>query len=172
MKSYDSLSIFADVAGTLEKLRSTPDILPVVFSNGTHSMVSTSVTKSPDLKEYADVFKDIIVVEEVQKFKPAPEVYKYLAKKVGKDPESKEDMGKIWLVSGNPFDVTGARAMGWNAIWVDRAGKGWVDGLVEGEKGRPTEIVKNLESVVTTVMSSNSDELTEQWRELHGARET
>jgi 2-haloacid dehalogenase len=172
MKSYDSLSIFPDVAATLQKLRSTPDIHAVVFSNGTHDMVSTSVTKSPDLKGYQDVFQDIVVVEEVKKFKPAPEVYEYVAIRTGKDPKSKDDMSKIWLVSGNPFDIVGARAVGWNAVWVDRAGKGWVDGLVQGEKGRPTEIVKELDSVVPTIMSHNSDELTAAAQEqLHGARE-
>jgi 2-haloacid dehalogenase len=31
---------------------------------------------------------------------------------VGKDPSSKEDMASMWLISGNPFDVVGARADG------------------------------------------------------------
>jgi 2-haloacid dehalogenase len=36
---------------------------------------------------------------------------------------------KIWLVSGNPFDVVGARSVGMRAAWVDRGGRGWCDGL-------------------------------------------
>lgn len=172
LKAYDSLSIFPDVARTCQKLRTTPDIHPVVFSNGTSEMVSNSVTKSPDLKDHADVFKDIITVEEVKKFKPAPELYHHLAEKVGMDPKDPKSLERVWLVSGNPFDIVGARAFGMNAIWVNRKGekRGWEDGLVEGEKGRPTEIVTQLHEAVITVMSHAVD-LAGQWSEVHGASE-
>ena len=148
MKAYDSLSTFPDVNPALEKLAQTPGITAVVFSNGTHAMVSQSVNHSPDLSPHAQVFKQIVVIEEVRKFKPAPEVYEYLAKKVGK---SRTEMGDIWLVSGNPFDVVGAKAMGMKAAWVDRAGSGWADQLVEGDLGRPTIIVRGLDEVVDAV---------------------
>lgn len=148
MKAYDSLSMFPDVNPALEKLAQTPHITAVVFSNGTHAMVSQSVNHSPDLSPHAQVFKQIVVIEEVKKFKPAPEVYEYLAKKVGK---SRTEMGDIWLVSGNPFDVVGAKTMGMKAAWVDRAGSGWADQLVEGDLGRPTVIVRGLDEVVDAV---------------------
>ena len=135
-------------------------------------MVTNSITKSPDLKDHSDVFKDIITVEEVQKYKPAFEVYRHLAEKVGFDPEDKKSLENIWLVSGNPFDVVGARAFGLNAIWINRKGgkRGWEDGLVEGEKGRPTEVVCQLHEAVVTVMSHAVD-LAGQWSEFHGASE-
>jgi len=151
MKAYDSLSTFPDVGPALEALKKKDNIHAVVFSNGTHTMVSSSVNKSPDLKPYSSVFKDIVVIEEIKKFKPAPEVYYHLARKVGKDPKSKSDMGSMWLVSGNPFDVAGARAVGMQAAWVDRAGNGWQDALIPGEHGGPTVIVKSLEEVVSAV---------------------
>lgn len=88
------------------------------------------------------------MVEEVRKFKPAPEVYEHLARVVGK---SREEMGSMWLVSGNPFDVVGARAVGMQAAWVDRAGKGWQDQLVEGKAGKPTVVVRGLDEVVEAV---------------------
>lgn len=47
----------------------------------------------------------------------------------------------IFLIS-NPFDITGARAAGWNAIWIDRSGKGWMDQL-----GEPTKIIRSLEDL-------------------------
>ena len=151
MRAYDSLSTYPDVAPALKALQAKKNVHAVVFSNGTHSMVSSSVHGSPDLKPYSSVFHDIVVVEEIKKFKPAPEVYAHLAKKVGKDPSNPKDMASIWLVSGNPFDVVGARAVGMQAAWVDRAGNGWLDALVPGEKGRPTVIVKSLEEVVDAV---------------------
>lgn len=151
MSAYDNLSIFPDVAPALEGLRAKSDITSVVFSNGTHKMVSSSVHKSDDLSPYADIFKDIVVVEEVRQFKPAPAVYAHLAKKVGKDFDDKSEMADMWLVSGNPFDIVGARAVGMRAIWVDRAGNGWQDALEDGELGQPTEVVKSLEDVLGVV---------------------
>ncbi|KAL8768666.1 MAG: hypothetical protein Q9203_005684, partial [Teloschistes exilis] len=82
MSAYDSLSTFPDVTPALESLAKTPSIIPVVFSNGTQQMVGNSVHHSPDLSPYASVFSDIITVEEVKKFKPHPDVYHHLAKKV------------------------------------------------------------------------------------------
>jgi len=79
MESYDSLSTFSDVAPTLKKLSSNPDIECVVFSNGTQRMVSNSVNNSRELSPYASVFSNLIVVDSVGSFKPAPEVYRYLA---------------------------------------------------------------------------------------------
>jgi len=155
MQAYDSLFTFPDVGPALEALQQKPNIHAVVFSNGTHSMVSSSVHNSPDLKPHASVFKDVVVVEEVKRYKPAPEVYRHLAKTVGKDPSSQKDMGSMWLVSGNPFDIVGAKAVGMKAAWVDRAGNGWQDALVPGEHGRPTVIVKNLGEVVEAVSKSS-----------------
>jgi 2-haloacid dehalogenase len=143
MKAYDSLSIFQDVGPTLDKLSSHPDIECVVFSNGTKTMVSNSVNKSGELSPYASVFRNLITVDFVRSFKPAPEVYKYLAQRV--DKVGKED--EMWLVSGNPFDVVGARAMGMQAAWVDRAGNGWQDML----GGEPTVVVRSLEEVPDAV---------------------
>lgn len=110
-------------------------------------MVTNSAKSSPDLGPHASVFESIVTVEEVRRFKPAPEVYYHLADKMGK-PRTKEGMGSMWLVSGNPFDVVGARAIGMQAAWVDRAGKGWTDQLVQSDAGRPTIVVRGLEEVV------------------------
>jgi 2-haloacid dehalogenase len=149
MQAYDVLSTFPDVDPALKALRKSPNITSVVFSNGTHAMVHASVTKSPSLAPHASIFKDIVVVEEVRKFKPAPEVYWHLVEKVGK---TREQIGDVWLISANPFDIVGAGAVGIKAVWVDRGGTGWVDSLGEGEKGRPTVVVKGLDEVVDAVL--------------------
>lgn len=152
MRAYDSLSTFPDVTPALTALSKEPTITCVVFSNGTKSMVSNSVNKSPDLSPHSEVFKDLIVVEDVSVFKPAPAVYEHLARKVGKEGQ----MGDMWLVSGNPFDVVGARSVGMQAAWVDRSGSGWTDRLVDGEAGGPTVIVKSLEEVLEAVKKHGS----------------
>jgi len=150
MQAYDSLSTFPEVPLALKSLSQEPNITAAVFSNGTKSMVTKSVKSSPDLSPHAEVFKEIITVEEVRCFKPDPKVYYHLAEKMGKQ-KTKESMGSMWLVSGNPFDIVGARAVGMQAAWVDRAGNGWTDGLVPGAEGRPTLVVKGLGEVVEGV---------------------
>ena len=148
MKAYDFLSTFPDVPPALQALAKESGITAVVFSNGTQTMVTNSVKSSPDLGPHASVFKGIVTVEEVKRFKPAPAVYHHLAERMGK---TKEAMGEMWLVSGNPFDVVGARSVGMQAAWVDRAGNGWVDQLIQEPTGKPTVIVKDLEQVVDAV---------------------
>ena len=49
----------------------------------------------------------------------------------------------------NPFDVVGAGRAGFNTIWVDRSGKGWVDQL-----GKPNNIVKNLKEFIDIVKAA------------------
>jgi 2-haloacid dehalogenase len=143
MQAYDSLSIFPDVEPAMQRISSNPRVECVVFSNGTTTMVTNSVTKSKDLSPHASVFRDLVTVDSIRTFKPAPEVYKYLAQRMNKT--GHED--RIWLVSGNPFDVVGARAVGMQAAWVDRAGNGWQDQL----GGEPTVVVQSLEEVVAVV---------------------
>lgn len=111
-------------------------------------MVSNSVNQSPDLSPYSGIFKNIVTVEEVQKFKPHPDVYYHLAAKVGK---TREQMGDMWLISGNPFDIVGAKAAGINSVWVDRGAGGWADGLIEGEMGRPDLVVHGLVQLVEAI---------------------
>jgi 2-haloacid dehalogenase len=143
MKAYDSLSTFPDVEPALKKLSANPTVICVVFSNGTKEMVANSVLKSANLSPHASVFEKLVTVDFVQAFKPAPEVYKHLAQAM--DMVGREDA--MWLVSSNPFDVTGARAVGMKAAWVDRAGTGWQDNLGLGQ----TVVVRNLEEVAGVV---------------------
>lgn len=106
-------------------------------------MVSNSVYKSNDLSRHASIFKQLVTVDSIQSFKPSPEVYKHLAETMNM--VGKED--RMWLVSGNPFDVVGARAVGMQAAWVDRAGIGWQDRL----SLEPTVVVRSLEDVGAVV---------------------
>ncbi|KAL8803112.1 MAG: hypothetical protein Q9182_003362 [Xanthomendoza sp. 2 TL-2023] len=153
MSAYDALSTFPDIGPALESLAKSSSITPVVFSNGTQEMVANSVHKSPDLSPYSKVFQDIVTVEEVRKFKPHPDVYHHLAKKVGKH---KEQMSDIWLVSANSFDIVGAKAVGLKACWVNRTNGEWTDALIDGEARKPDLIVKDLGEVVKGVLETST----------------
>ncbi|KAL1962480.1 hypothetical protein VTN77DRAFT_9601 [Rasamsonia byssochlamydoides] len=147
MEAYDSLSTFPDVTPALNRLATNPDITAVVFSNGTKSMVSNSVFHSKDLSPHTGVFRDLVTVDSVKKYKPAPDVYLHLAEKMGKQ---KSQMGDMWLVSGNPFDIVGARRMGMKAGWVDRVGHGWQDAVIP--ELRPTVIGAGLDEIVNAII--------------------
>ncbi|GIJ86410.1 hypothetical protein Asppvi_005298 [Aspergillus pseudoviridinutans] len=147
LRAYHSLVTFPDVQATLGQLANRPDITAVVFSNGTQAMVTNSVRDSTDLSPHSAVFKQIITVDEVRQFKPAPAVYAHLARKMGNSPSSQ--MADLWLVSGNPFDVIGARSCGMHAIWVDRARRGWMDAAVPDLQ--PTAVVHDLSDILTVI---------------------
>jgi 2-haloacid dehalogenase len=157
MQAYNSLSTFPDVEQGLEIVSSDPSISAYVFSQGDKPMVHASVHDSPSLSPHAHVFENLITIEEVKVFKPDPKVYEYLAEKVGK----KGDLGNVWLVSGNPFDVVGARAFGLQAAWVNRAkdkqGRlgSWNDGvggLIGGAAGEgPTVVVDGVKAAVEAI---------------------
>ncbi|KAF2870980.1 HAD-like domain-containing protein [Massariosphaeria phaeospora] len=155
LSQYDRLALFDDVPDLFPHLsRSQSDssnmtITPVIFSNGTFDMVSSSLANSPGLSPHADLFKKIVVVEPVRRYKPHPEVYRFLCKEVGKGNKGEE--GDVWLVSGNPFDIVGAKSQGLKTIWVDRKGAGWTDELVEGHGGMPDVMVRGLNEVVGQV---------------------
>jgi 2-haloacid dehalogenase len=127
------------------------------------------VKSSPSLSPHSPVFRDLITIEAVACYKPDPRVYQYLAEKVWKTAGgvTQEQAGSVWLVSGNPFDVVGARAAGLQAAWVDRAWGhhgigGWNDRLGELVEGRgvgPTVVVKGVDEAVKTI---------QKWTEGHG----
>lgn len=63
--------------------------------------------------------------------------------------KQESQMDQIWLISGNPFDVVGARSVGMQAIWVDRPNRGWQDAVAPGL--RPSAIVHSLEQIVQEI---------------------
>ena len=128
--------------------------MPVIFSNGSTEMVGKSINYSASLSPYKSCFAKIVSVHETRKFKPDTVVYWYLAEQVGK--KVSDEMGEIWLVSSNPFDIVGARAVGMKAAWVDREGKGWLDALVPEAEGGPTVIVKGLGEAIEAAMARNT----------------
>lgn len=148
IEAYDHLSTFPDVNPALIRLSADASIQPVVFSNGSKTMVSNSVLRSKDLASNAGVFQDLITVDEIQRYKPSPASYHHLARKMGKQ---ESQMEQLWLISGNPFDIVGARSVGMQAIWVDRTNRGWQDAVAPGL--RPSAIVHSLEQIIQEIQS-------------------
>jgi 2-haloacid dehalogenase len=109
LAQYDSLAPFPDAEAGLQALRAA-DLPMVIFSNGGPRMLRAVLGASG----LADYFRDVVSVDEVRAFKPAPRVYRHLASRVGRPPS------EIRLISSNPFDIIGAQAVEMQVAWVNR----------------------------------------------------
>ncbi|KAF7883764.1 hypothetical protein EAF00_011076 [Botryotinia globosa] len=156
MKSYNSLSAFPDALTGLENLAKDSGTNAYVFSNGTSEMVSSSVHNSPELSKFKDLFNELITVEDVEYYKPHPKVYEHLVKKVRGGVE-KNDCEDVWLVSGNPFDIVGARHAGLMTCWVDRSKGGWNDMLGDLASGGPHLVVEGVDAAVREIQRVSKD---------------
>ncbi|MDP5255258.1 MULTISPECIES: haloacid dehalogenase type II [unclassified Vibrio] len=109
MKQYLQLPAFDDVKPSLQALKAQ-GIKLVAFSNGEASSVQGLL----EYNQIEDLFSGIVSCQSIEKFKPDPEVYQYLLAQTGGDKDS------TWLISSNPFDVTGARSFGLPSAWLQR----------------------------------------------------
>ena len=109
VKEYQRLRPFPDVISGLKAMKEEGHTL-VAFSNGVEATARTLLDRAGVLEH----LHGVISVDDVKTFKPDPEVYHYLARRLGTEPS------EIWLVSSNPFDVIGAKAAGLAAAWIQR----------------------------------------------------
>lgn len=68
------------------------------------------------LDRYVDA---AISVEEVRRYKPAPEPYRHAANRLG------AELNDVYLVAAHGWDVVGALNAGLRAVWVDRLERSW-----------------------------------------------
>jgi len=109
LESYVHLPTFTDVRSGLDRLRDTGQKL-VALTNG----VEQSVRR---LLEHAGIdgyFEAVLSADQISTFKPDPAVYALLKQVTDVYPSD------TWLVSGNPFDVIGAKACGLKVVWLRR----------------------------------------------------
>lgn len=109
LDAYQRLPAYPEVIAGLTALGEAGHRL-YAFSNGTQSMLGTLLEGNGVLR-YLD---DVVSVDEVGVFKPAPETYWHLAERTESVPD------ETWLISSNPFDVIGAKAAGIRAAWLRR----------------------------------------------------
>ena len=109
LSSYAELPAFDDARQALQALQRT-QIECFAFSNGPQKVVSDLLKQA----ELLDYFQQVVSVEVTNTFKPSPKVYQHFAAQAG------YPISKCALVSGNPFDIIGAKTAGMGAIWVRR----------------------------------------------------
>lgn len=110
MDEYQSLRAFEDVIPGMEAMKSAGHRM-VAFSNGVEATARTLLERAGVLPH----LDGVVSVDDVGIYKPAPEVYHYLSRRL-KTPKE-----QTWLVSSNQFDVIGAKHAGLKAAWVRRS---------------------------------------------------
>lgn len=103
---------FPEVRGVLEHLKSG-GVRTAILSNGTMEMLTTVVAAAG----MAKLFDEIISVDPVRTYKSDPRVYALVKDRLYVDPSS------VSFQSSNRWDVAGAVACGFHAVWVNRTGQ-------------------------------------------------
>lgn len=110
LDEYQNLRAFDDVIPGVEALRSAGCRM-VAFSNGVEATARTLLERAGVLP----LLDGVVSVDDLDTFKPDPEVYYYLARRLQKPRE------ETWLVSSNAWDVIGAKNAGLKAAWIKRS---------------------------------------------------
>jgi 2-haloacid dehalogenase len=112
MDAYLTLDAFPDVVPVLTALKAR-GCTTAIFTNGTRRMVDAAIEGAG----LGDLIDRVVTVEAVRAYKPKPDVYAAAQAAIGaKHP------GEVGFVSSNRWDVAGAAAFGFAAIWVNRSG--------------------------------------------------
>ena len=130
---YRALPAFDDVAPALARLRDGGHAM-YAFSNGLPSDLDALLAHAG----LRDTLDGVVSVHDVRSFKPDPAVYRHFEAVTGTGAD------EVWLVSSNPFDVIGARAVRWRAAWVRRR----EDAVFDPWEFAPSVTVATLDGVV------------------------
>ena len=109
MAVYEDLRPFDDAVQGLKRLAESGEFTLVVLSNGEQTYLERMAGNNVGIP-----FDHVISVEKAGVFKPHPAVYRTAARLLGKA------SGELMMVSSHSFDVTGARASGFRAGYVNR----------------------------------------------------
>jgi 2-haloacid dehalogenase len=109
VSEFANLDAFDDVIPGLIKLRQKNHRL-AAFSNGPEVAVRKLLSNASVLPH----LDSVISVDDLNTYKPNPQVYQYLMKRTHANTENS------WMVSSNPWDVIGGKAAGLKAAWIKR----------------------------------------------------
>ncbi|NUB92476.1 haloacid dehalogenase type II [Haloterrigena sp. SYSU A121-1] len=114
LSTYHELPVFDDVRDGMERFRNLGYDCYVV-SNGNEEMLE-SLVEGADL---GDVLEDAISADEIEQFKPQPELYRHAADEIGTPIE------EIAFVAAGWWDVPGAMNAGMQGVWINRSDTLW-----------------------------------------------
>ncbi len=110
LDKYLDLDPFPEAKDALDALKRRGGCRLAILSNGSTAMLSALVKNSG-----LDAFLDATIsVDGARKFKPHPECYALVEKRLGLKRE------EVLFVSSNGFDVCGAKHFGFKVAWIRR----------------------------------------------------
>ena len=112
LNAYRELDAYPDVRQALTGYRAA-GMRVAVFSNATQPMLLAALAAA----HLDDLVDAVYSVHELHVFKPDVRVYAAAADALGTAPSA------IEFHSSNAWDVAGATAAGWSALWINRAGR-------------------------------------------------
>jgi 2-haloacid dehalogenase len=112
MQLYRTLDAFAEVPEVLQRLKAA-GFATAILSNGTPGMLADAVTHAG----VGEVLDQVLSVEAVGVFKPAPAVYQFAVDRLGVPADA------IAFMSSNAWDIHAASAFGMRTVWCNRSGQ-------------------------------------------------
>ncbi len=111
MSQYACLAPYPENVSALHRMKDMGVPL-AILSNGTRSMLLSAVTAAG----MENLFEHILSVDQVRKFKTAPEAYQLAPDAFGCPAD------EILFVSSNCWDACGAAWFGYTTLWINRGG--------------------------------------------------
>lgn len=111
MESYRQLSPYREARTTLNQIR-LGGLPTAILSNGSLQMLASAVEGA----KIDALLDDVLSVEAAGVFKPDPATYSLAVQRFNVEPR------EVVFVSSNGWDVAGAAAFGFQAVWVNRLG--------------------------------------------------
>lgn len=116
MAIYALLPAFDEVKQALEKFKAK-GFRMFAFSNGKKVAVEKLLSNAGVI----ELFDGVVSVDDIKTFKPSPAAYAHFLRSA----ETKS--GESWLISSNPFDVTGSISAGMQSAWIQRSSEAIFD---------------------------------------------
>ena len=132
LAGFPELDPHPDVEPALRRLREA-GVRAVTLTNGT-AAVTAKLLERAGLTSYVEA---TLSVDEVRRWKPAPEPYSYAARTLGVEP------GRLALVAAHGWDVHGAKRAGLRTGYVTRL-EGWLSPTFE----EPDAMAETLDGVI------------------------
>lgn len=116
MSIYAVLPAFKEVKEALVKFKEKGFRL-FAFSNGKQEAVEKLLVQA----EVRELFLGVVSVDDLKTFKPNPGAYAHFLRSAEVNGE------EAWLISSNPFDVTGSISAGLKSAWIQRSPEAFFD---------------------------------------------
>ena len=137
---YNSPILYKDTRVLLEQLSNSKHVISIV-SNGSQKTLKNAVIENG----ISDLIDKIFTADQVHKFKVSPFLYRMATSFYNVGPS------KIYFISSNAWDITGAQYFGYKTIWINRNQEVF-DTLIDG----PDYEVSNLEEIKAIIIQKDS----------------